>query len=259
MTNYVYLLYGSNEDCFLEAAYSIGTLLKQTDPASSRVIVFTDQPEKIRIWPVVCESIAGQLADMQGTTHFIHRTKLCVILRCLEQYSGNVFFLDSDTFVRGDIQSLANKLSPGCVIMDSFESSNPLPELTTFQTRLSDRSSYHYTKASRMCNSGTVGVHRQDVSLIRRALELCDAILATGSHRHTIEQFAVSEIFRISHAKIIYSKGAVVHYVKTKTYMRQKISKLMHLTQKQPWEFERAIPYWYPFVRITEKVSGYFS
>jgi hypothetical protein len=259
MTNYVYLLYGPNEACFLEAAYSVGTLLKRIDPASGRVIIFTDQPEKIAAWPVVCESITGQLAAMQGETHFIHRTKLCVILRCLEQYSGNVLFLDSDTFVRGDLRSLTNKLSPGRVIMDSFESKNPLPELTAFQTTFSDRSSYHYTKAAWMCNSGVMGVQRQDALLIQHALELCDALLATGSKRHTLEQFSLSEIFRISRAEIIYSKDVIVHYVKTKTYMRRKIAKHMRRTRLQPWEFERAIPYWYPFVRITEKISGYFS
>ncbi len=255
MTNYVYLIYGSHEDCFLEAAYSVGTLLRQVDAGLSRVIIFTDQPEKIKGWPVVCESIAGQLADMRGKTKFIHRAKLCVILRCLELYPGNVVFLDSDTFVRGNIQSLANKLSPGRAIMDAFEAKNPFPEFAAFQTTLSDRTSYHYTKDSWMCNSGVIGIHRQDAILIRRALELCDALLATGSGQHTIEQFSVSEILRISRVEILHSQGTIVHYVKAKPYMRQKISKIMRATQKQPWEFERLIPYWYPFVKFLKLIG----
>jgi hypothetical protein len=256
MTNYTYLLYGLQDEYYLEAAYSIGTLLRRIDARSARVIVFTDQPEKIKAWPVVCESISGQLAEMQGKTRFIHRAKLCVILRCLELYPGNVVYLDSDTFVRGDIQSLADKLAPRRVaIMDAFEAKNPIAELAGFQAKLSDQTAYGYTKDSWMLNSGVIGIHRQDAVLIRRALELCDLLLAAGMHRHTMEQFSLSEVFRLAPVKVLFSRGTIVHYVKAKYYMRQKISEVMRARKKQPWEFERPIPYWYPFVKFLKLIG----
>ena len=86
MTNYIYLLYGTGNDCYIEAAYSIGTLRKRIDADTARIIVFTDQPERVKDWPVVCESIVGQLPVMFGKASFSHRAKLCAILKCLEKF-----------------------------------------------------------------------------------------------------------------------------------------------------------------------------
>lgn len=254
-TNYLYNLYGTDENFYLEAAYSIGTLLKRVKADSSRIIVFTDRPEKIQKWPVICEDVAKDLPEMQGATGFIHRTKLCVILRCVEKYSGNVVLMDSDTFVRGDFQHLVERLAPGRAIMDSFESRNPLPELEGFEATLPDATAYRYTKDSRMCNAGVIGIHRDDAHLIRRALALCDAFLATGLKRHTFEQFAVSEVFRLAATEMVYSREAVTHYFKAKPYMRKQISRRIRNTAKSPWEFERTIPYSYPYVKILKLVG----
>ena len=108
-----------------------------------------------------------------------------------------------------------------------------------------------------MCNAGVIGLHRQDAICIRHALELCDALLATGSKLHIIEQLSVSEILRISKMEILYSRGTVVHYRKAKPYMHRKISETMRATKKQPWEFERLIPYWYPFVKLLKLTGQY--
>jgi hypothetical protein len=259
MTNYIYLLYGQQDDCYLEAAYGIGTLLKRIDAQTSRVIVFTDREEKIKKWPVICESIAPDLVAMQGPTRFIHRTKLCVILRCLDKYSGNLIYLDSDTFVAGDINLLANQLNPGTTIMDSFESKNPLPELTGFQTLLAGKIHYAYTKNSVMNNAGVIGLHRSDRRLAEEALALCDALLATGNRRHTIEQFSISETMRLADTKIIKSHGVIIHYVKAKLYVREQVLKWIHKTGRQPWEFERAIPYWYPAIKFMKLFGKYTS
>jgi hypothetical protein len=59
MINYIYLLYGTGDDCYIEAAYGIGTLRKRQDAALSRIIVFTDQPQKVKDWPVECETGFG--------------------------------------------------------------------------------------------------------------------------------------------------------------------------------------------------------
>lgn len=255
MNNYLYNLYGTDDDYYLEAAYGIGRILKCTRAESRRVIVFTDRPDKIEGWPVICEDVANDLAAMKGTADFGHRTKLCVILRCLENYSGNVVLQDSDTFVHGNLEGLVGRLAPGRVIMDSFEYRNPYPELLHgFETTLSD-AIYRYTKDSWMCNAGVIGIHREDAKLIRRALELCDAFLATGLRRNTFEQFAVSEVFRLSGSEMVYSRKVIIHYRKAKPYMRKQISRRIRNTSKKPWEFEQAIPYSYPYVKML-KLAG---
>lgn len=243
MTNYIYLLYGADDDCYNEAAYSIGTLRQRIDAANSRIIIFAEQPERVQDWPVVCESIAGQLPSMRGKTNFSHRAKLCAILKCFEKYLGNVVYLDSDTSVHGNISTLAGRLSPGTGIMYQFECLNPEIGLSGFHTQLVDDINYQFTAASQMYNAGVIGVHFDNRATVHLALELCDAILDFGSHRHTVEQFAISDAFRISQVKVLEARGIVTHYIKHKYYIRHNIAKIMRQTGRAPWQFEKTIPY----------------
>ncbi len=243
MTNYIYLLYGTGDECYTEAAYCIGTLRRRVAAASARIIVYTDAPEKVKDWPVVTESVAGQLAAMRGKTDFSHRAKLCVILKCFEKYPGNVIFLDSDTFVREDIGKLARRLSSGTAIMHLFESENPEIGVAGFQTLLAGKISYRFTSAAQMHNSGVIGLHRDNREVVSLALELCDAILDFGRRLHTAEQFSIGEALRISNVKILEARSAVTHYVQNKFYMRGKIYEMIRQTGRPPWQFENLISY----------------
>jgi hypothetical protein len=244
MTNYIYLLYGTGDDCYVEAAYSIGTLRKRIDADTDRIIVFTDQPERVKDWPVVCESIASQLAAMRGKANFSHRAKLCVILKCFEKYPGNVVYLDSDTSVRGDIVKLAERLSAGTAIMHAFECRNPEIGLSGFHTQLAGGISYRFSPASQMYNAGIIGLHHDCCGVVNLALELCDAMLEFGGTRiHTTEQFSISEALRISDIKILEARGVVTHYMVHRFYLRVKIYEMMLKTGRQPWQFENPVPY----------------
>jgi hypothetical protein len=243
MTNYIYLLYGAADDCYIEAAYSIGTLLNQIDAASSRIIVFTDQPERMKDWPVHCESIAGQLEAMQGKANFSHRTKLCIILKCFDKYPGNVVYLDSDTSMRGDLVTLAERLSPGTAIMYSFECLNPEIGLSGFHTQLAGGISYRFAADSQMYNAGVIGLHSGNRKIVNLALELCDALLDFGSRVHTVEQFSISEALRISNIRVLEARGIITHYLQHKFYIRKKIYEAIHKTRLKPWQFEHPVPY----------------
>ena len=185
MTNYIYLLYGNSDDSYTEAAYSIGTLRQRLAGAAARIIVFTDQPNRLKDWPVITESVADQLGVMRGKTDFSHRAKLCVIWNCFEKYSGNVIYLDSDTFVRGNIDKLAGRLTKGTAIMHAFECFNPEIGLAGFQTQLAGGMTYRFSAESQMYNAGVIGLHRDNREIVNLALALCDAILDTGSRLHT--------------------------------------------------------------------------
>lgn len=259
MTNYIYLLYGTGEDCYVQAAYSIGTLRKRFDPASSRIIVFTDQPGKTKDWPVICESITGELEAMRGSANFPYRPKLCVILKGFEKYPGNVIYLDSDTFISGDIAALAGRLCRGTAIMHAFECRNPFPELSGFHTTLANKMIYGYSPDSWMYNAGVIGIHHENRELVSRALELCDALLEFGSRKHTVEQFSMSETLRTSDIRILESYRIVTHYMNHKFYIHKKISERIHKTGKPPWAFEHPIPYSYLGVYWMRKLGFYLK
>ena len=259
MTNYIYLLYGNSDDSYTEAAYSIGTLRQRLAGAAARIIVFTDQPNRLKDWPVITESVADQLGVMRGKTDFSHRAKLCVIWNCFEKYSGNVIYLDSDTFVRGNIDKLAGRLTKGTAIMHAFECFNPEIGLAGFQTQLAGGMTYRFSAESQMYNAGVIGLHRDNREIVNLALALCDAILDTGSRLHTAEQFSVSEALRISRTKIVTAQGVITHYIGHRFYIREKVAERSRQTGQPPWAFERPIPYSYLKVKWLRKFGYYLK
>ena len=244
-TNFIYVLYGDNEAFYAEAAYSIGTLRRQLNPADSRVMVFTDHPEKIRSWPVTCVSIAGQLGEMHGMFGFHHRAKLCCILQCLETHPGNTIFLDSDTFFKKSPDGLKARLKDGCVLLHHRESMTPdeLP-FKDLQLRLPDGSDYRYGPESCMFNSGVIGLRQADVEIVKNALLICDAQLQRAGKSHICEQLAISEACRISGRKILETDDVIAHYYRTsaRKYMRHHIARCATRQGREPWDFERPIP-----------------
>lgn len=259
MTNYIYFVYGDRDEAFMEAAYSIGTLARRLKDTPSQIIVFTDQPDKVKDWPVICESVAGQLEAMRGKTGFVHRAKLRVMQCLFEKYPGHMIFLDSDTFVGGDMAKLAGRLSPGQAIMHAFESRNPEIGLAGFHTTLAGNISYHFGADSQMYNSGVFGLHRDDRAVVDLALELCDALLDFGSRIHTAEQFAISEALRISHIKLLEARHVVTHYMGHRRYMLEKIREETDRSGRPPWAFQRQVPYSYLKVYWLKKFGYYLN
>jgi hypothetical protein len=260
-TNYVYLLHGQEGIYYAEAAYSIATLLKKMDAACSRVIVFTDQPARVRSWPVICESIVDEVDSMKGETGFGHRVKIGVIAKCFQSYPGNVLYLDSDTIISGSIQNAAGSIHEGCALMHRFEfmirrheSKNPWSKLAGVRTKLGDESAYSYGADSWMYNAGVIGLHRADLRVLDAALKICDAMLRVWGPVHITEQVAFSEAFRVSKIKILEAQKWITHYCRTKDkeYMRKRISRLCGRLEKMPWEFEQRIPYTYPRVLLSK-------
>ena len=252
-TNYVYHLYGDEEIFLAEASYSIGTLLKRINPSNSRVIIFTDQPARVRSLPVVCESIADEIKEMTGQSGYIYRIKLCCILKCAENYSGKIVALDCDTIVKGPIQELADKLGKSHALMYKQERfAGRFPQFEGFQTQLPDGVQYSYGPKSWMFNSGVIGFHRDNARVLRNALAICDALLLQGRQPHICEQFAVSEAFRLAGLKILETHQVVAHYYRgsAKRYMHHQLHRFAGRTGKELWNLDRPIPYSYPRVQL---------
>jgi hypothetical protein len=251
-TNFIYILFGGHEPFYAEAAYSIGTLRRWVKPEDSRIIVFTDDPDKIRSWPVTSVSIAGQIGEMMGEFGFNFRVKLCCILQSLETYSGGTVYLDSDTFFKRSPDALKARLQDGSLLMHRWDSlaldDSPFKGLGL---RLPDGSDYHYGPDACVFNSGVVGLRHADAAIIKTALILCDAQLRRAGKHHICEQLAISEAFRISGRKIAETEDEIAHYYRNsaKKYMRHQISLSATRQNREPWDLERPIPYSYARVQ----------
>jgi hypothetical protein len=261
-TNYIYHLYGDEEIFLTEASYSIGTLLKKINPSNSRVIIFTDQPARVRSLPVICESIAGQINEMKGPFGYGFRVKLCSILKCAESFPGNIIYLDCDTIVKGPIHEIAAKLGNGHAFMYRQERlAGRYPQFEGFQTQLPNGLKYKYGAESCMFNAGVIGLHRNDAKILNTALTICDALLLEGRKSGVCEQLAVSEALRISGLKILEAYQVVAHYYRTsaKRYMHDKIPRFAARQKKEPWNFDRPISYSYPRVQLFKLMGKIFK
>jgi hypothetical protein len=110
-----------------------------------------------------------------------------------------------------------------------------------------------------MYNAGVIGLHRDDRELVPLALELCDAILDSGSRIHTAEQFSMSEALRISGNRIVAARGVVTHYIGHRFYIRAKVGEMSRRTGRPPWDFERLVSYSYLKVKWLRKFGYYLK
>jgi hypothetical protein len=126
------------------------------------------------------------------------------------------------------------------------------PQFEGFQTQLPGGVQYSYGPKSWMFNSGVIGFHRDNASVLRNALAICDALLLQGRRPHICEQFAVSEAFRLAGVRILETHQVVAHYYRgsAKRYMHHQLRRFVARTNKELWNFERPIPYSYPRVQL---------
>ena len=253
VTTYLYHLYGEDEIFRAEAAYSIGSLLRKTDPARTRIVLFTDDPARVRSLPVVCESIADEIQAMRGPSGFGYRIKLCCILKCAKKFPGNIIYLDCDTIVKGPIHDVAAGLGNRQALMYKQERlADRFPEFYGFKMKLPDGAEYRYGPESCMFNAGVIGFHSNNAKAFETALAICDALLADGRRNHICEQFAVTEAFRIAGLNILAADKVVAPYYRgsAKRYMHDQLSRFAAMNKGELWKPERPIPYSYPRVQL---------
>ncbi|MGN6554919.1 MAG: hypothetical protein ACTHLW_14525 [Verrucomicrobiota bacterium] len=251
-TNYVYHLYGNDEIFLKEASYSISTLFRRIDPKTSRIVLFTDHPERATSLPVTCVSIADEIPAMRGQSNYCYRVKLCCILKCTQEFPGNVVYLDCDTIVARSPESLAARLQPGQGLMYLREKlQGRFHQFEGFQMRLPDGRQYRYDADSWMFNAGVVGFHSQNAGVINDALRICDELLSQKRLNHVCEQFAVSEAFRLAGINLLESHPVITHYYRSsaKRYMHHRLARVKQKPGEH-WNLNQRIAYSYPRVQL---------
>ena len=277
MLHYLYLDYGGQPKYRRELKYSLISLRQALGPQpDARIVVYTDAPSVYANWPVEVVDIAAQTQGWSGQGLYHHRIKPAVVLDALRRFGAPVCFLDSDSIVRpGFHAEVTAKLAPQeiwsvtktAVVMNRFELRNPFPPLRGFRTRLPHRGAYHYdTRNSWMFNSGLIGVTPVHVPLMEDTLAFIDALIGRAHKFPTVEQFAISEVARLSQIPIAEVRDTFLHYWqgRRRIYMANQIEKTLppdwdDLTPPKQWaEMNywaiRAYNYYYG---ITNVFSGW--
>jgi hypothetical protein len=253
MLHYLYLDYGGQPKYRRELKYSLISLRQALGPeADARIAVYTDAPAVYANWPVEVVDIAAQTQAWSGQGLYHHRIKPAAVLDALRRFDTPVCFLDSDSIVRpGFHAEVTAKLAPQeiwsvtktAVVMNRFELRNPFPPLRGFRTRLPHRGAYHYDTAnSWMFNSGLIGVTPAHIPLMEDTLAFIDALIGRARKFPTVEQFAISEVARLSQIPISEVRETFLHYWqgRRRIYMANQIEKTLSpdwddLTPPKQW------------------------
>ncbi len=238
MVRYLYLDYGGLPKYRRELKYSLISLrLALGGRAGEGIVVYTDSPDLYAGWPVAVVDIAGRVPEWSGGGVYPHRIKPAVALDALRRFSAPVCLLDSDSIVRpGFPEEVADKMTPRevfstvktSVVMNGFELMNPFPPLKGFRTVLPHLGAYRYdTAQSWMFNSGLIGVSPGHEALLEDTLAFIDALIGRAKKFPTIEQFALSEVCRLSQTPVAEVKDTFLHYWqgRRRIYMANEIEK----------------------------------
>ncbi len=227
---FAYLAYGPRTDIQIQLKYSLFVLLRYVPSARDNVVLFTDAPHRYRGWPVKVvplEEVTG-LRRREINYHFI--LKPLVLMRALRIWRVPTLLLDADTYVTDGFEfDIHWKLRSG-VMLNSFECNDPYPDLYGFRADLPHSGTYMYNPCvARMYNSGVIGVGPDAAPMLEDAVSLIEALVAYPYRAHTIEQFAVSEMLRLSGVKIHECSRYLVHYHRRsmKRYITTKIERLL--------------------------------
>lgn len=226
MVHYLYLDYGASPKYRRELKYS---LISLRAAGGEPIAVYTDAPQVYANWPVAVVDIAARVPEWSGGGVYHHRIKPAVALDALGRFAGPVCLLDSDSIVRpGFPEEVAGRLADGAVVMNHFELKNPFPPLKGFRTVLPHLGAYRYDVGqSWMFNSGLIGVAPGHEALLEDALAMIDALIGRAKKFPTIEQFALSEVCRLSRTPIAEVKETFLHYWqgRRRIYMANEIRK----------------------------------
>jgi len=243
MLNYLYLDYGGQARYRAELKYSLISLKAGLDPACARIVVASDAPELYRHWPVTVMDIAPRVREWSGGGLYHHRIKPALVREALEKFAAPVLFLDSDSIIRPGFHAEVEEKMADAVVVNRFEKNNPFPPLKGFRTQLPHLGAYRYDVAhSWMFNSGLIGMQPAHLPLLDDTLAMTDALIGRAKKFPTIEQFALSEVLRLSQTKVAEIYDTFLHYWqgRRRIYMANRIAKTLspdwdNLTPPRQW------------------------
>lgn len=97
----VYVMHGSQKyvDQLWFSCLTLLNLLQSAERDDLRIVIYTDQPERCPVHPLVrtVRFSADDLARWRGPLDFVHRVKIEVLRRALEEVGAPLLYVDLDT------------------------------------------------------------------------------------------------------------------------------------------------------------------
>jgi hypothetical protein len=221
----VYLSYGASPANARELRYSIETLLPDIGGERERVVVYTDGPERFRDLGVVTVD-ATDLLKEAFSGGYRHRAKPIIQADALRRFGRDCVMLDTDGFIRPGFDARVRAALAEGGAMNQFVRRDPYPDFGPVSAKLPHLGAYSLDREkSVMYNSGLVAVRPEHLPLVEDTVALIDALWAAGLRRHDLDQFSVSETFRLAGVPVALIDDVFEHYCPrwSKRYMRRKL------------------------------------
>jgi hypothetical protein len=227
MQNFILYQAHSGIDHINECRYSLLKYLEVYNlkpPANIGFIIYTDQPALFEIFTPffhyfeLKEISTNQIQEWMGQARLSHRVKLEILREFLDHVTGNLLYLDSDTYITGPINHLFADLAKGDFYLHQYRGtldkpvSQHLSHLGKFLA--GSEIAYNNKKVSFSYQQGiwdtaVIGINSQAKELIHDVLALTDT--AWNQHRRrSVEQYAFSYCF--THAGEVKTAQQIEHF-----------------------------------------------
>ena len=226
--NYIlYQAYGKDEIC-AEAVFSILSLLRFTGITETgfRIIIYTDKPEYFESYfgeskLVSCRQITeNDLTDWRGNINFVHRVKIKIILDFFSTHSGNLLYVDTDTYFKASPLPLLKMIEEGKLLMHICEGKieskkNPIFRkvyafLKKNKFTLNNGKQIQIPTTTEMWNAGVLGMNHNFKHLVDKVLQLTD-LMYSKYPKHIMEQLAFSYFFQTDQP-VTATEATIYHY-----------------------------------------------
>jgi hypothetical protein len=221
----VYLCYGPSQENARELRYSVETLLPDIDGDRDRIVVYTDRPQDFADLGVRTVE-ASDIVKTARALGYNHLAKPLTQADALRRFQRPCVMLDTDGFVRPGFDSRVRQALAEGGAMNQFVRRDPYPDFGPFEVELPHLGDYRLDRAAAtMNNSGLVAARPDHLPLVEDTVFMIGALWKAGLTRHDIDQFCVTETFRLAKVPVALIDDAFEHYCPrwSKRYMRRRL------------------------------------
>jgi hypothetical protein len=221
----VYLCYGPAKENARELRYSVETLLPDIGGDRGRIVVYTDRPQNFADLGVRTVE-AGDMLRAARALGYNHLAKPLTQADALRRFQRACVMLDTDGFVRPGFDARVRAALERGGAMNQFVRDDPYPDFVAFEVELPHLGAYRLDRAAAlMNNSGLVAARPDHLPLVEDTAFMIGALWKAGLTRHDIDQFCVTETFRLAGVPVALIDDVFEHYCPrwSKRYMRRRL------------------------------------
>lgn len=215
----MYLTFGNKIEYHIQAYFSMLSFRKQLSKDDHIAMVTTcpNYYRKASEWIDVLSLDKEQVKEWEGAHHYKFRVKTMAMKQYVESHpQEHLLFVDTDTFLYGNLNDIRNLLDQGKAIMHKDEghpSHMKGPSLRMWKTlEGKEFAGIKINERHNMWNSGIIGIPAQKTQAVTsHTLQLLDDMLEKGVTSFNIEQYAMS-IAMTEHLHLEEATSLVGHY-----------------------------------------------